>query len=42
MNIFKKEYEEKYAKANPLMAGGENVQAGFNPYQENEGTVMGK
>merc|ERR1712166_307315 len=22
------------------MAGGENVQAGFNPYQENEGTVM--
>ena len=42
VNIFKEEYEMKHARENPNMMGGDRQAGGFNPYQENEGTVCGK
>jgi hypothetical protein len=42
VNIFKQEFEQKHAKEHPNMMAGEVQHAGFNPYQENEGTVCGK
>jgi len=42
VNIFKQEYEQKHARENLTTMGGDRQAAGFNPYQENEGTVCGK
>merc|ERR1712166_1254498 len=39
VNIFKQEYEQKHARENLTTMGGDRQAAGFNPYQENEGTV---
>jgi hypothetical protein len=43
VNIFQKHLDEKVAKETPaLQAHGDKMHAGFNPYDNNEGTVIGK
>ena len=42
VNIFTKHLEEKIAKENPAQQAHDKEHSGFNPYDNNEGTVIGK